>query len=221
MDHGSLVFAAVGNSGDKGNTVEYPAATPGVVGVAAVGKNLRRTSWSQYGSQVDISAPGEDMIHACGGQTGLCQGSGTSDATALASASAALIWSKHLTWTNNQVLRVMLDTAGGPTDGAKRNDSINYGIVCPRIALRNPAIRAQPMPFRSRTSRPRHRPLTVLLPPRNLPPKRRATARQPKPPPTARTAASFGSRWALVPSSSAEPQRPPSSANAGEPVAGE
>ncbi|MCZ1001508.1 type VII secretion-associated serine protease mycosin [Streptomyces mirabilis] len=138
LDHGSLVFAAVGNSGDKGNTVEYPAATPGVVGVAAVGKNLRRTSWSQYGPQVDISAPGEEMVHACGGKTGLCKGSGTSDATALASASAALIWSKHPTWTNNQVLRVMLNTIGRPTDGAKRNDSIGYGIVRPRIALQNP-----------------------------------------------------------------------------------
>ncbi|QIY72823.1 type VII secretion-associated serine protease mycosin [Streptomyces sp. RLB1-33] len=138
LDHGSLVFAAVGNSGDKGNPVEYPAATPGVVGVAAVGKNLRRTSWSQYGPQVDISAPGEDMVHACGGKTGLCKGSGTSDATALASASAALIWSKHPTWTNNQVLRAMLNTIGGPTDGAKRNDSIGYGIVRPRVALQNP-----------------------------------------------------------------------------------
>ncbi|MFE2693551.1 type VII secretion-associated serine protease mycosin [Streptomyces mirabilis] len=138
LDHGSLVFAAVGNSGDKGNPVEYPAATPGVVGVAAVGKNLRRTSWSQYGPQVDISAPGEDMVHACGGKTGLCKGNGTSDATALASASAALIWSKHPTWTNNQVLRVMLNTIGGPTDGTKRNDSIGYGIVRPRVALQNP-----------------------------------------------------------------------------------
>lgn len=138
LDHGSLVFAAVGNSGDKGNPVEYPAATPGVVGVAAVGKNLRRTSWSQYGPQVDVSAPGEDMVHACGGKTGLCKGNGTSDATALASASAALIWSKHPTWTNNQVLRVMLNTIGGPTDGTKRNDSIGYGIVRPRVALQNP-----------------------------------------------------------------------------------
>ncbi|WP_329365372.1 type VII secretion-associated serine protease mycosin [Streptomyces sp. NBC_01483] len=138
LDKGSLVFAAVGNDADKTHHIDYPAATPGVVGVAAVGKNLRRTSWSQYGPQVDLSAPGEDMVHACGGKTGLCKTSGTSDATALASASAALIWSKHPTWTNNQVLRVMLNTIGGPTDGAKRNDSIGYGIVRPRIALQNP-----------------------------------------------------------------------------------
>lgn len=138
LNRGSLIFAAVGNNGGKGNPVEYPAATPGVVGVAAVGKNLRRTSWSQYGPQVDMSAPGDDMVHACGGKTGLCRTRGTSDATALASATAALIWSEHPTWTNNQVLRVMLNTIGGPTDGAKRNDSIGYGIVRPRIALQNP-----------------------------------------------------------------------------------
>ncbi|GAA1009605.1 type VII secretion-associated serine protease mycosin [Streptomyces thermogriseus] len=135
---GALVFAAVGNNGDKDNRVMYPAGTPGVVGVAAVGKNLRRTSFSQYGPQVDMAAPGEDMVHACGGKTGLCKTSGTSDATAIASASAALIWSKHPEWTNNQVLRVMLNTIGAPTDGSKRNDSIGYGIVRPRIALQDP-----------------------------------------------------------------------------------
>jgi type VII secretion-associated serine protease mycosin len=138
LDHGSLIFAGVGNDGDKGNPVEYPAATPGVVGVAAVGKNLQRASFSQYGPQVDIAAPGVDMVHACGGKTGLCKTDGTSDATAIASASAALVWSAHPSWTNNQVLRVLLDTIGAPTDGAKRNDSIGYGIVRPRIALQDP-----------------------------------------------------------------------------------
>ncbi|MFK0180837.1 type VII secretion-associated serine protease mycosin [Streptomyces xanthochromogenes] len=138
LDKGALVFAAVGNSGNAGNEVEYPAATPGVVGVAAVGKDLRRTAESEYGPQVDLAAPGDDMVHACTSDTGLCTSHGTSDATALASASAALIWSKHPTWTNNQVLRVMLNTLGGPTDGAKRNDSIGYGIVRPRVALENP-----------------------------------------------------------------------------------
>ncbi|MGW5197868.1 type VII secretion-associated serine protease mycosin [Streptomyces spiralis] len=138
LNHGSLIFAGTGNSGDQGNPVEYPAATPGVVGVGAVGEDLHRAKWSTYGPQVDVAAPGVDMVHACGGKTGLCKSEGTSDATALASASAALIWSKHPTWTNNQVLRVMLNTIGAPTNGAKRNDSIGYGIVRPRIALQNP-----------------------------------------------------------------------------------
>ncbi|WP_416972480.1 type VII secretion-associated serine protease mycosin [Streptomyces sp. 4F14] len=138
LKKGSLIFAGVGNNAEKGNPVMYPAATPGVVGVAAVGKDLHRINMSEYGPQVDMAAPGEEMVHACGGKTGLCESSGTSDATALASASAALIWSIHPTWTNNQVLRVMLNTIGGPTDGAKRNDAIGYGIVRPRIALHTP-----------------------------------------------------------------------------------
>ncbi|MGW1107428.1 type VII secretion-associated serine protease mycosin [Streptomyces sp. NPDC002540] len=135
---GSLVFAAVGNSGNKENGLEYPAATPGVIGVGALDKKIKKTEESQYGAQVDLSAPGIDMVHACTGGTQLCNSHGTSDATAIASASAALIWSKHPDWTNNQVLRVMLNTAGGPTSGAKRNDYVGYGCIRPRIALKTP-----------------------------------------------------------------------------------
>ncbi|MCX5412223.1 type VII secretion-associated serine protease mycosin [Streptomyces sp. NBC_00059] len=138
LTRGALIFASAGNSGDGSNLVEYPAGTPGVVGVGAVGQDLQRTDESQYGPQVDLSAPGEEMIHACGGETGFCESHGTSDATALASASAALIWSKHPDWTNNQVLRVLLNTAGGPTTGEERADDIGYGIVRPRIALTTP-----------------------------------------------------------------------------------
>ncbi|MEU3057833.1 type VII secretion-associated serine protease mycosin [Streptomyces griseus] len=138
LDKGSLVFAAAGNSGDEKNSIEYPAATPGVVGVGSVGRDLRRAKSSQYGPQVDLAAPGVDTVHACSGGTQLCESSGTSYATAVASASAALIWSKYPDWTNNQVLRVMLNTAGGPVSGKKRSDGIGYGIVRPRIALKTP-----------------------------------------------------------------------------------
>ncbi|MFF1734264.1 type VII secretion-associated serine protease mycosin [Streptomyces sp. NPDC058247] len=138
LGKGSLVFASSGNSGATNNSVEYPAATPGVVGVAAVGKDLKRTHESTFGPQVDMAAPGEEMLAACTAKSGLCESHGTSDATAIASASAALIWSEYPHWTNNQVLRVMLNTIGGPVDGAKRTDAIGYGIVRPRIALTKP-----------------------------------------------------------------------------------
>ncbi|MFE7773190.1 type VII secretion-associated serine protease mycosin [Streptomyces sp. NPDC057445] len=134
LGRGKLVFAAVGNSGKHGYT-NYPAATPGVVGVAAIGKDIKATKESQIGAHVDLAAPGEGIITACTGETGLCDSHGSSDATALASASAALIWSKYPNWTNNQVLRVLINTAGAPTSGAKRNDYIGYGVVRPRIAL--------------------------------------------------------------------------------------
>lgn len=138
LGKGALIFAATGNKGETGNKVDYPARTPGVVGVGGLAKNLQRTPSSTSGPEVDLSAPGDDMVHACGGKTALCRTSGTSDATALASATAALIWSVHPDWTNNQVLRVMLNTVGAPTDGAERNNSIGYGAVRPLRALKSP-----------------------------------------------------------------------------------
>ncbi|WP_413753510.1 S8 family serine peptidase [Streptomyces sp. R-74717] len=135
---GKLIFAAVGDSSIDDPLVEYPAATPGVVGVTGIGKNLHAIKKAGVGITVDLSAPGEDVISACAGGTGLCKSGGTGVATALVSASAALIWAEHPTWTANQVLRVMVNTAGGPTSGAVRNDYIGYGVVRPRIALKTP-----------------------------------------------------------------------------------
>ncbi|MEU2396067.1 type VII secretion-associated serine protease mycosin [Streptomyces sp. NPDC007369] len=138
LSKGKLIFASVGNDGDSTNAVMYPAATPGVVGVGAVDADGVATKESQHGPQVDISAPGIDIVTACGGKTGVCKNHGTSDATALASASAALLWSAHPEWTNNQVLRVLLNTAGKADDGKERNDYLGYGIVRPKIALPTP-----------------------------------------------------------------------------------
>ncbi|MFI8190288.1 type VII secretion-associated serine protease mycosin [Streptomyces sp. NPDC085946] len=138
IDKGKLIFAAAGNEGDKNNRPGYPAATPGVVGVGSINEKIERSSFSEWGPEIDVTAPGEDMIHACTGGTQVCRSDGTSDASAIASASAALIWSKHPTWTNNQVLRVLINTMKGNEDGWTRNDDFGYGIVRPRVALQNP-----------------------------------------------------------------------------------
>ncbi|MEU9798427.1 type VII secretion-associated serine protease mycosin [Streptomyces sp. NPDC051000] len=135
---GKLIFASVGNDGDSTNRAEFPSATPGVVGIGAVDPNGAATKESQHNAFVDLSAPGVDIVTACGGKTGLCKNHGTSDATALAAASAALLWSAHPDWTNNQVLRVLLNTAGKPKDGVERNDYVGYGVVRPRIAVPTP-----------------------------------------------------------------------------------
>ncbi|MFE9564477.1 type VII secretion-associated serine protease mycosin [Streptomyces sp. NPDC006487] len=138
LSKGKLIFASVGNEGDAGNSVLYPAATPGVVGVGAVGSDGKTTAESQHGPQVDLVAPGIDIVTACASDTQLCKNHGTSDATALASASAALVWSAHPEWTNNQVLRVLINTAGKPVGGAARSDFVGYGAVRPRIAVPTP-----------------------------------------------------------------------------------
>ncbi|MFI8264821.1 type VII secretion-associated serine protease mycosin [Streptomyces sp. NPDC085665] len=136
LSKGKLIFAGAGNDG--GSDAYYPAATPGVVGVAAVDPDGAATKESQHNAYVDMSAPGVNIVTGCSGGTGLCNSHGTSDATALASASAALLWSAHPDWTNNQVLRVLLNTAGKPVDGVERNDYVGYGVVRPKIALPTP-----------------------------------------------------------------------------------
>ncbi|MFB7475483.1 type VII secretion-associated serine protease mycosin [Kitasatospora sp. NPDC056184] len=142
VDHaaakGALVVAGAGNSAQSGNPVEYPAASPGVIGVGAVDRNGTVTAESEQGPQVDLAAPGIEIYNACTGPSGYCKGHGTSDATALVSASAALLWAVHPDWTANQVARVLLNTAGKADDGAQRNDALGYGIVRPRVALTEP-----------------------------------------------------------------------------------
>ncbi|WP_078853794.1 type VII secretion-associated serine protease mycosin [Streptomyces sp. FxanaA7] len=138
LGKGKLIFAAAGNRGDKDNLPAYPAATPGVIAVGSINEKLDRSSFSQWGSQVDMAAPGEKLVHACLGGTQVCNSDGTSNAAAIASASAALIWSKHPTWTNNQVLRVLINTMKGNEKKWTWNNAIGYGMVRPRIALQNP-----------------------------------------------------------------------------------
>ncbi|MFJ5591010.1 S8 family serine peptidase [Streptomyces noursei] len=132
---GSLVFAGTGNDGDKGNAPAYPASLPGVVGIGAVDKSLKVAKFSTYGSQVALAAPGVGIPTRCTTELRRCIEDGTSDATAIASASAALIWSAHPDWTNNQVLRVMMETAGKPEDGKVPSKYLGYGIVRPRKVL--------------------------------------------------------------------------------------
>ncbi|AWI32932.1 type VII secretion-associated serine protease mycosin [Streptomyces tirandamycinicus] len=138
LGKGKLIFAAVGNSGDVTNAVEYPAATPGVVGVAGVDQKAKPLENSQFGPQVDLAAPGKDIVGACPEGTQICGGTGTSASSALASASAALLWSQHPDWTNNQVLRVLMQTASGNDKGLSRDDVVGYGVIRPRIALKTP-----------------------------------------------------------------------------------
>ncbi|MCK8680405.1 S8 family serine peptidase [Streptomyces lichenis] len=110
---GKLVFAGSGNGAQEGNKEQYPAAYPEAVAVAATNAEGRVADFSTHGSYVDISAPGTDIPFWCDENfTQYCESEGTSASTALASATAALIWSKHPEWTGNQVLRVMFESAG-------------------------------------------------------------------------------------------------------------
>jgi serine protease len=66
---GVTVVAAAGNGGRA--RVEFPAAYPGAVAVAAVGPDGSRAPYSSYGKELDIAAPGGDKRG--GDQNGIIQ----------------------------------------------------------------------------------------------------------------------------------------------------
>ncbi|MEU2873641.1 type VII secretion-associated serine protease mycosin [Streptomyces olivoreticuli] len=135
LGKGSLIFASTGNDGDKKNEPAFPAALPGVVGVGAIDRQGKVAKFSTYGNQVGLVAFGDEIVQHCEKGPGYCIAGGTSQATAIASASAALIWAKHPDWTNNQVLRVMMDTAGKPAGAKMPSKYLGYGSVRPRKVL--------------------------------------------------------------------------------------
>jgi thermitase len=54
--HGAVMIAAAGNDGI--NFVRFPARLPHVIAIAATDQTNNRASFSNYGSQIDLSAPG-------------------------------------------------------------------------------------------------------------------------------------------------------------------
>lgn len=128
---GKLLFASVGNNAKKKNSIGYPAAYPGVVGVAALDESGQVGDFSEHGEYVDLAAPGLDLPFWCDASfTSYCaKGQGTSYASAYASATAALLWSAHPDWTANQVLRVMIDTAARDWPKNTPSNYLGYGVV--------------------------------------------------------------------------------------------
>jgi thermitase len=90
--NGSLLVAASGNSGDA--TLSFPAAFPQVVSVAAVDRWGARAPFSTFNSDVEVAAPGVDILSTWlgGGYRTL---SGTSMATPYVAGVAAIIAARY------------------------------------------------------------------------------------------------------------------------------
>jgi subtilisin family serine protease len=106
---GVLVVAAVGNQDLEPDKDFYPAACQNVLAVAAT------TSWdgrigSDYGSYVDVAAPGHDIQSTLDGG-GYGSNSGTSMATPLVSGLAALLYAHYPHYGDEEVAWAILGHA--------------------------------------------------------------------------------------------------------------
>ncbi|MEB3223312.1 MAG: S8 family serine peptidase [Candidatus Sericytochromatia bacterium] len=113
-----LVVAASGNlDPDRhatANTMNYPAALPGVMAVGATDIQDQLADFSFWGTWLSITAPGVDIHSAVPGEgdaPGYLTESGTSMAAPFVAGVAGLLRAKHPTWTATQVRERLEATA--------------------------------------------------------------------------------------------------------------
>jgi thermitase len=124
---GSVIVAAAGNDGDS--TLNYPAAYAEVVSVAATDNRDARASFSNANSDVEIAAPGVDVLSTYGsGNTSYATLSGTSMATPHVAGAAAIIWDKYPAATATTI-RSKLDSSVDDLGAAGRDSSFGFGRV--------------------------------------------------------------------------------------------
>lgn len=120
---GAVLLAAAGN--ENSSSPSYPAAFSHMISVGATNQQDERASFSNYGSWVDLAAPGTDILSTANGG-GYTNMSGTSMSTPVTAGVAALIKSSHPDWNGDQVLARLAASAHalpGENLGAGRVDA--------------------------------------------------------------------------------------------------
>jgi len=122
---GILLVAAAGNDGDA--TLNYPAAYPEVVSVAATDHNDQRASFSNANADVEIAAPGENILSSYAGGLYM-ELSGTSMATPHVSGVAGVVFSQTPS-ASAATVRSRLTSTADDLGPAGRDPSFGYGRV--------------------------------------------------------------------------------------------
>lgn len=101
---GILFICAAGNNGLWGNSQFYPACfdIPNIISVAAIDNTGKRTYFSNYGTDIDVAAPGMDIYSTLPGNTYGYE-SGTSMAAPFVTGIVALLKSLELEITNKEI----------------------------------------------------------------------------------------------------------------------
>lgn len=142
---GVVVVCAAGNGGR--GIVEYPAAYPGSVAVAAVGPTGSKAPYSSWGKELDIAAPGGDKSQ--GEEAGIIQNTidpqdvsqsvyasyqGTSMATPHVAGLAALLFAAGAK-NPEQVEKAIFASAHPPKGATGWTDQYGHGVIDADAAL--------------------------------------------------------------------------------------
>ncbi len=107
-DAGIVLVASAGN--EASSELRYPAACQGVLAVASVDKDNKRSSFSNYGSYISLVAPGSS-IRSTYWTGGYATWSGTSFSSPFVAAEASELLAHHSDWDAGEIGRRIGDTA--------------------------------------------------------------------------------------------------------------
>ena len=140
LDHGVVVVASSGNSGESVGAramgqapYSFPADYPGVLGVAAVSRSGAPAGFSSDNLSVQVAAPGVNVpAQGRDGQYWLV--SGTSPACALTAGVAALVKARYPGLAPALVVRAITSSTRNPPPGGY-DDKVGFGTVDAAAAL--------------------------------------------------------------------------------------
>ena len=157
---GITVVAAAGNDGR--GTVSFPAALPNVIAVGAIDGRKQKAPYSNFGTDLDLVAPGGDIRRDDTGPNGVPDGrpdgilqqtldpdsaeqgifddfgyffvTGTSQATPHVSALAALLYQQGI--TSPAAIKAAMEQTAEDLGAAGRDDTFGNGLIRPSLALK-------------------------------------------------------------------------------------
>jgi len=143
LDLNCVVIAAAGN--EDTSSPSYPAAYNHVLSVAATNSSDKRASFTNYGTTVDLSAPGVD-IYTTAYNNSYGAVDGTSFSSPITCGAASLVWAAHPEFSALQVaeqLRVTADPSFYTSNAAYKNKLGKGRLdVYRALTMESPSVRA-------------------------------------------------------------------------------
>jgi thermitase len=181
--HGVVIVAAAGNSGDSVPT--YPSSYDHVLAVAATDNQDNKAGFSNYGLWVDVAAPGVNIYSTVPTKPYVGQGewntplnytylSGTSMATPLVAGVAALIWASPYGISNDTVVARLEQTSDriagtGSYWQFGRVDADKAVAGAATVVTPTPTTLPTPSPTKQPTPTPTKVPTPTVVPPTSTP----------------------------------------------------